>query len=277
MVCFARRRRAAVVALLALALGPAACDAAGEDSKAARASAEKAVVDARAGLASAQGKLDDASAAARDALVSAKGTLEGARASPERSVAVARAWATDLKDTGELSATARSWVSAADSGAIESWVASGTQVMPVAAAIALTLLAAVDSDTVLEPVYQPIEDGRVINGKTGDEAVDAAIEQMGRVEVIDGLSIGFNQLSATSTKTRVTESGYLVLWRHEGHLIGFVYRSRKTVDIDLLRNANGMKTVAITDNAVPENLAGASVETVHGPARHDHGNAVFHA
>jgi hypothetical protein len=36
------------------------------------------------------------------------------------------------------------------------------------------------------------------------------------------------------TGGRTTESAYLVLWRRDDHLLGFVYRSRKRVDIDTL-------------------------------------------
>ena len=64
--------------------------------------------------------------------------------------------------------------------------------------------------------------------------VDKAIGDMPRVEVVDGVTVGFRQMDQVDTSTRVKERGYLVMWRHENHLVGFVYRSTRTINVDQL-------------------------------------------
>lgn len=74
------------------------------------------------------------------------------------------------------------------------------------------------------------------SGRLGDrradapwEDVDAAIGDMPRTEVIDGVTVGFKQLASLDTDKQLTEKAYLVLWRKDDHLVGFVYRSRKEI------------------------------------------------
>ena len=50
------------------------------------------------------------------------------------------------------------------------------------------------------------------------------------IEVIECDMMSLHSVATASE--RVTESGYLVIWRAEDHLIGFVYRSRQRLDID---------------------------------------------
>jgi hypothetical protein len=158
--------------------------------------------------------------------------------------ATTRAWA-GLTDTGELSKSAAGWVEGlADGEDIGKVVSKGVQLAPAALEIAKTVNAAVDSETAVEPIYQAL-DGR-------DPAeVDKAISQMSRVEVIDGLKVGFDQLSRTNTGVSIDESAYLVTWRHEDHLIGFVYRTKRTIDIDKLV-AEAPRLVTMTKAAIAE-------------------------
>ena len=182
-----------------------------------------------------------------DASVLAK---EGADATDRAAAAVkegsktASEWASDVKQSsGELSATASRWLDEAaahteGSGAtIESMLASGEQVAPTALEIGKSLASAVERDTVFEPIFQRIEPAEQ-GGKADDlgtsKRADQAIAAMPRVEVIDGLSVGFRDLTSTTASERVSESGYLVIWRKGDYLVGFVYRSRQTIDIKTL-------------------------------------------
>lgn len=138
-----------------------------------------------------------------------------------------------VTDTGELSDSATRWIEAQakeqaekQGGTIETVIVTGTQVAPVALEVSKVLNDAVQTDTAIEPIYQKIE------GDT--ETVDAAIENMPRVEVVDGVTVGFRQLDTLDTDKAVKERAYLVTWRREDHLVGFVYRSTRTIDLDKL-------------------------------------------
>ena len=66
----------------------------------------------------------------------------------------------------------------------------------------------------------------------------ADLDGMPRVELIDGLSVGFKQLSSVDLGRTSSESAYLVMWRQHDRLIGFVFRSRRDVALaDLVREA----------------------------------------
>jgi hypothetical protein len=149
----------------------------------------------------------------------------------------------DVPTTGELSDTAKGWVDERG-GSVGKVIATGEQVAPVALEIGKTLSGAVDSDRKIEPIFQEIEEGKAAE-------VDEAIAAMPRTEVIDGLTVGFTQLDETSTARMVKERGYLVTWREHNHLIGFVYRSTSTVDIDKLV-AETPRLVALTKSVVAD-------------------------
>ncbi len=139
----------------------------------------------------------------------------------------AAAWA-GIPGTGELSETANGWLAdATDEETIEAVVREGTQIAPVAVEIGRTLHQAIDSDTAIEPIFQKIPPGEA-------EQVDAAISDMPRNEVVDGLKIGFKRLDETTNTHQIKERGYLVTWRDGDRLYGFVYRSKRTIDIDKL-------------------------------------------
>jgi hypothetical protein len=158
-------------------------------------------------------------------------TAEAARA--------ARAWAGDL-GLGELSQAARSWLrkgAEGSSSGIEAVLQKGEQVVPVAVEIGRVLGGAVDTSTQLEPIYQEVPGGSAELAERRAEA-DAAIQGMTRVEVIDGLSVGFKQLSSLDLGRSTSESAYLVMWRQHDRLIGFVLRSRRDVALaELVRDA----------------------------------------
>lgn len=228
--------------VLALMLSLAACDdttAKVENAaKTARQSAEDAAKKTTAAIDDASKKVDDAKKSAADASKQAGDLIDSAKN------ATSKAWA-GLTDTGELSKSALAWLSSNTEDAdIQKVLAKGAQVAPVALEIAKTVNAAVDSETAIEPIYQSL-DGR-------DPAeVDKAISSMARVEVIDGLKVGFDQLSRTDTSVKVDETAYLVTWRREDHLIGFVYRTKRTIDIDMLVK-EAPRLIAMTKAAIEQ-------------------------
>ncbi len=232
---------------LTLLAGPAACDDAAEVKRGVESGAEKT---AEAAKQTAEAAKQTAAAAKQTAAQAQESLEETRRVWAERSAA-ARAWAEDLSDTGELSNTARAWLSAgaeATQDGAESLLVRGEQVAPVAVSIGRSLAEVYDSDTVLEPVYQPIG-APGDDPETGNAKADAAIKDMGRVEVVDGVSVGFKDLTSTSTRERVSERGYLVLWRKDDHLVGFVYRSRKTIDLEKLV-AEAPKLLGLVDRGI---------------------------
>lgn len=199
--------------------------------------------------------IDDANALAK----------EGAEATNKATAVVkkgsktASEWASDVqRSSGELSATASHWLDEAaahteGSGAtIESILASGEQVAPTALEIGRSLASAVERDTFFEPIFQRIEPagkGGEVDDLGTSKRADQAIAAMPRVEVIDGLSVGFRDLTSTTAGERVSESGYLVIWRKGDYLVGFVYRSRQTIDIESLI-ADAPRLIALVQAAL---------------------------
>lgn len=134
-----------------------------------------------------------------------------------------------LNDSGALSESATAWLStkAAADGSPESWVAKGVQVAPVAIEIAKVANKAVDEDTAIEPVYQKIEPG-------GEAKLDESIKAMPRVELINGTTVGFKKLDSIENAKITKEQAVLVLWRRGDYLVGFLYRSKKTIDLEVV-------------------------------------------
>ena len=177
-----------------------------------------------------------ADAATREAGALAEKTRAGvgelATSASEQTVAAARMtaeWATKLAQRGELTETAKLWLKKGaelSQGGIEAVLAKGQQAVPTALAIGGALATAVDSDTMIEPIYQPIGQAGI-----GSAAAEAAIRGMARVEPIDGLQVGFKELTSLDLGHRVSEQAYLVVWQQSEHLVGFVFRSRRDIAI----------------------------------------------
>jgi hypothetical protein len=151
----------------------------------------------------------------------------------------AREWASGL-GLGELSESAKTWLrrgASASASGIEAVLQKGEQVVPVALEIHRALSAAIDTDTAIEPIYQEVAGGPNELALRRAEA-DAAIRGMTRVEPIEGVQVGFKQLSSLDLGKQVSESAYLVMWRQDDRLVGFVLRSRREVAFDgLVREA----------------------------------------
>jgi hypothetical protein len=153
----------------------------------------------------------------------------------------------DLRNDGELSQTAKAWLSEqADKAAetdIEAVVDTGVQLAPVALEASKVLIDAVDADTAIEPIFQ----------KVGDDPakVDAAIGDMPRVEAIDGLTVGFKLMDRLESGTAIKQRGYLVMWRSEEYLVGFVYRTMRALDLETLV-AETPRLVKLTQQALAD-------------------------
>jgi hypothetical protein len=157
--------------------------------------------------------------------------------------AEAKALWEDVPGTGELSATTRGWLDAATGDGVEPLVAKGTQLAPVALEIGKVVDDAVDKDYAIEPIYQEV----------GDEAARARLDEklakMPKTQEIDGVRVGFKRLSEVSSEKKVDESAYLVLWRRDDHLVGFVYRTRSEIDVDKLA-AEAPRLVGLVNGAL---------------------------
>lgn len=232
------RQTTAAVMLASLAILVACSESSREDlaektrAGAAAASKEAGVLAEKTRVGA--GELADA--ATREAGALAEKTRAGvgelATSASEQTVAAARMtaeWATKLAQRGELTETAKLWLKKGaelSQGGIEAVLAKGQQAVPTALAIGGALATAVDSDTMIEPIYQPIGQAGI-----GSAAAEAAIRGMARVEPIDGLQVGFKELSSLDLGHRVSEQAYLVVWQQSDHLVGFVFRSRRDIAI----------------------------------------------
>jgi hypothetical protein len=134
-----------------------------------------------------------------------------------------------LPDTGALSESASAWLAsnAPAEGSAEAWVTRGVQVAPVAVEIAKVANQAVDEETAIEPVYQKIEPG-------AEAKLDESIKAMPRVELINGTTVGFKKLDSIENAKIKKEQAVLVLWRKGDYLVGFLYRSKSTIDLELV-------------------------------------------
>ena len=234
-----------VKAVLAACLVVAGCDAAQKDAQhEAEVAAEQARKKASELAAAAGDKAGEAAAHAKvkaGEMASAAGDRAGemASAAGDRTLEAARAardWAGDLVKSGKLSETVEDWLrrgAAASSEGIEAVLKRGEQGIPVAVEIGKALVGAVDSDTLIEPIYQEVGGGSPELAVKRSEA-DAAIKGMTRVEVIDGLQVGFKELSSLDLGHSVSEQAFLVVWRQDDRLIGFVYRSRRDIALQQL-------------------------------------------
>lgn len=134
-------------------------------------------------------------------------------------------------ETGELSDAAKGIF---DKGAevsgdgVEAMLAKGQQMAPAAFDVAKSLDAILDTDTHIEPIVQNLDDD------DAQAELDARIKDMPRVETIDGVDVGFKDVTQWDSAGRETEAAYLVLWRREKRLLGLVYRSHHRINLDKL-------------------------------------------
>jgi hypothetical protein len=132
---------------------------------------------------------------------------------------------------GELSDNAKDMIAkgaASSADGVEAMLHKGKQVAPAAMDVAKTLHGAVDSDVEIEPIVQNLDD------ENAQAELDRRIADMPRVETIDGVQVGFKEVTQWDTTGRGKESAYLILWRRDARLFGLVYRSKNRINVDKL-------------------------------------------
>jgi hypothetical protein len=82
-------------------------------------------------------------------------------------------------------------------------------------------------DASVEPIARDV-------GSSEVREIDARIARMARVEVIRGVTVGFERLEKTTVRELSTEEAALVLWRREKRLYGALVRARRRLDLDAL-------------------------------------------
>lgn len=226
-----------------------ACDSAADATDASKKAASNAV-DASKKIA---GEAADASQKAVDASKTAVDASKEAVDSTSKAAADALAatkkfseqtkkWWDDIPDTGALSDQTTTWIkNAADESGrtIENVLVEGEPYAPAAMQIAGGLASAVDGDRGFEPIYVKVSDSADADKKIGD---------MPKVQVVEDLTIGLKRVDSWEGLTQKKERGYLVLWREDDHLMGFVYRSRREIDIEKVA-AEAPRLVALVRKA----------------------------
>lgn len=132
---------------------------------------------------------------------------------------------------GELSEGAKGLLAkgaALESEGVAALLTKGEQIAPVAFDVAKTVNSTMEGDVDIEPIIQDLDD------EDAQRQLDQRISDMPRVETIDGVDVGFKDVSQWNSGGRETESAYLILWRADKRLIGLVYRSRSRVNVDKL-------------------------------------------
>lgn len=181
----------------------------------------------------ASGASDLKSDAKSAAMEKVDGTKSAALSEIDKGLLAAKSKIFGLTDTGSLSEAGLGWLSsskpaeAAQGTGIEAQVAKGSQIAAVTLEAHRVMNQAVDEDTAIEPIYQKVEPGK-------QAEVDASIKAMPRVEVIDGFTVGFKKLDSIETTKIKKEQAVLVMWRKDDHLVGFLYRSHRTIDLEVV-------------------------------------------
>lgn len=158
---------------------------------------------------------------------------------------VERIWG-EQTDDGQLSASAKAILqkgAAASGDGAEALLEKGEQLAPVAMDVAKTLDSVIDSERMIEPIIQDLED------EDAQAELDARIADMPRVETIDGVDVGFKELTQYDSGGRETESAYLILWRKDDRLLGLIYRSTQRVNVDKLV-AEAPRLIALVQGAM---------------------------
>lgn len=145
----------------------------------------------------------------------------------------AKEWKEDLvPDKGEIGQFALNLLDkGTDADTVDRVVAKGKQIAPVALDIGKTLADGYDKKVRFVPIYQTIDEDAEEGAQTPAE-VDALIGDMPRTETIEGLEVGFKQLNSKDVSEKKDVSSYLVLWRKDDKLVGFIYHSETTLDIE---------------------------------------------
>lgn len=116
-------------------------------------------------------------------------------------------------------------MSDAKDGTLEARIRAGESSATDILRSAKRLSGAVSNDTTVLPIYRPAGDAAKVDEEIGD---------MPRTEVIDGVTVGFKRVRKLSMAEKADDDAYLVLWRRDDKIIGFVYQKKSRIDIDVL-------------------------------------------
>jgi hypothetical protein len=119
----------------------------------------------------------------------------------------------------------KAMMAGAKDGSLEAQIRDGRSSATEVLRIAKAMSDAVSSETTVLPIYRPVRD---------QEKVDQDIADMPRTEVIDGVTVGFKRVRELSNSEKVDEDAYLVLWRRDDEIVGFVYQKKSRIDLDAL-------------------------------------------
>lgn len=185
--------------------------------------------------------LASAATAKADSLASA--AKDQARTAVKDGLSAAKREIFGLTDTGALSQGANDWLSKQSSNdAALAAVQKGVQLAPVAVEAAKVLNQAVDDETAIEPIFQKVDPDK-------QKEIDDAIGNMPKVEVINGVKVGFRKLDAVETSKLTKEQAAVVLWRKDDHVVGFIYRTKRTIDLEVLAK-EAPRLVTLTETAL---------------------------
>ncbi|MBL4685484.1 MAG: hypothetical protein JKY37_12895 [Nannocystaceae bacterium] len=228
-------RRLSLMSLVALL----ACDSASDATDASKKAAADAVAASKQAVDTSKKIAGDAAEVSAKAVDASKKAIDASKQAVDSTTKAAteaidagkkaaegtKQWWADIPDTGALSEQTTVWLSnAAKQGgrSIENLLIEGETYAPAAMQIGSALASSVNGDSGFEPIYVKVSDR--------DDA-DAKIGDMPKVQVVDNLTIGLKRVDSWEGLTQKKERGYLVLWREDDHLIGFVYRSRREIDL----------------------------------------------
>lgn len=188
---------------------------------------------ARGAASAAAERAASAAATAAEQAASAASTVAGHAASAVASAAgdATRRLNAELATLGEgaaarVDAELKAWLEGVSGDDLLDRITKGASSATGLAKTAAPLAKAVETDATVLPIVRPV------GGSTAD--IDEAIGDMPRTEVIDGVTVGFRQLTLVDNDQHLSEKGYLVLWRRGDYLLGFVYRSKREVKLDVL-------------------------------------------
>lgn len=119
----------------------------------------------------------------------------------------------------------RAVMAGAKDGTLEARIREGHTPALELVRIAKAVSGSVTSDTTILPIYRPA---------TEIDTIDREIAGMPRTEVIDGVTVGFKRVRELDLSEKVDEDAYLVLWRRDDKIVGFVYQKKTRIDIDVL-------------------------------------------
>ena len=154
----------------------------------------------------------------------AKEEAELARVKATEAMYERKSWAKLMRD-GTLGPFASIELKArADAGGqIEAIIRDGSEIKKFGEPLSALLNEAAVDARAIDPFAVKAEESRAAT----------AIAAMARVERVDGIELGFSELGRVDPpEAEITVWGYLVVWFHQGAVVGFVVHSKQALELD---------------------------------------------